>query len=134
MASIANAEPRLRRGVRVSGTVQGVGFRPAVCRFATGLALSGFVRNDEPGVDIEIEGGAAAIARFMDELPNVVPPIARIDSVESTPLEPRGEFEFRIVPSAHPDRATGAVARASIPPDLAPCDACLAELYDPDDR
>jgi hydrogenase maturation protein HypF len=120
--------------VRVSGTVQGVGFRPAVCRFATGLALSGFVRNDRDGVDIEVEGGPDAIARFMSELPRVAPAIARIESVESKPVPPLGELEFRIVPSAPPADDPKATARASIPPDLAPCDACLAELHDPNDR
>ena len=78
MPPVADAVTRVRRGVRVSGTVQGVGFRPAICRFATRLSLSGFVRNDDGGVDIEIEGGAGAVARFMAELHDVVPAIARI--------------------------------------------------------
>jgi hydrogenase maturation protein HypF len=134
MDSLAAAVPRVRRSVRVSGTVQGVGFRPAVCRFATALSLGGFVRNDERGVAIEIEGGAAEIARFVDELAAVAPAIARIDSVESTPLTPLGEHEFRIAQSAAADRDNEAAARASVPPDLGPCDACLAELEDPDDR
>src|SRR6476659_1906169 len=104
------AQTIVRRSVRVRGTVQGVGFRPAVCRFATDLALSGFVRNDADGVDIEIEGGADAIARFMQELPRFAPSIARIESVETAPLAPLGEREFRIVPSTPAHRAA---ARAS---------------------
>jgi hydrogenase maturation protein HypF len=130
MASHADMAARLRRAVHVSGVVQGVGFRPAVCRFATRLSLTGFVRNDERGVDIEIEGDADAIARFVSELRSIAPPVARIDTVETRPLPPRGEGEFRIAPSAH----LGAPAHASIPADLAPCDACLEELYDPGDR
>ena len=134
MGSVADAIPRLRRGVRVSGTVQGVGFRPAICRFATRLSLSGFVRNDGDGVDIEIEGGADDIARFVTELRSVAPAIARIESVESTPLAPRGEVDFRVAPSARAAEGTEGAGRASIPPDLAPCAACLSELYDPGDR
>ena len=130
MPPVTDAAPRVRRGVHVSGTVQGVGFRPAICRFAMRLSLTGFVRNDDDGVDIEIEGSADAIARFVAELHSIAPPIARIESVESTPLAPVGEREFRIVPSAH----LGAQAHASIPADLAPCDACIAELYDANDR
>jgi len=124
------AQTIVRRSVRVRGTVQGVGFRPAVCRFANDLALGGFVRNDAQGVDIEIEGGPEAIARFVTGLADVAPPIARIESLESTPLVPLGELEFRIAPSAR----SSATVRASIPADLAPCGACLAELHDPDDR
>jgi hydrogenase maturation protein HypF len=130
MSPLAESVTRVRRGVRVSGTVQGVGFRPAICRFATRLSLTGFVRNDEEGVDIEIEGGAEAIARFVSELRGVAPRIARIDTVESTPLPPLGEQEFRIVESAR----SGARVHASIPADLAPCDECLAELHDESDR
>ena len=132
MATSAGAT--VRRSIRVRGTVQGVGFRPAVCRFATRLSLSGFVRNDADGVDIEIEGGAAAIARFVTELSSVAPAHARIDSVESTPVAPLGELEFRIVPSAARGADAQLVARASIPADLAPCARCLAELHDPADR
>src|SRR6188768_2256399 len=131
MATSAGAT--VRRSVRVRGTVQGVGFRPAVCRFATTLSLSGFVRNDADGVDIEIEGAAAAIARFVTELASVAPAVARIDSVETRPVAPRGELEFRIVPSVGSGAGTGPAPHASIPADLAPCALCLAELHDPDD-
>jgi hydrogenase maturation protein HypF len=132
MATPAGAT--VRRSVRVRGTVQGVGFRPAVCRFATTLSLSGFVRNDADGVDIEIEGAAAAIARFVTELASVAPAVARIDSVETRPVAPRGELEFRIVPSVCSGAGTGPAPHASIPADLAPCALCLAELHDPEDR
>ncbi|HUK64895.1 MAG TPA: acylphosphatase, partial [Dongiaceae bacterium] len=112
------------------GTVQGVGFRPSVCRFAAALELGGFVRNDEQGVLIEIEGRADAVARFVAELPRAAPPVARIVSLETTPLAPLGEREFRIVPSGQ----TAALVSASIPADLAPCAECLCELEDPADR
>jgi hydrogenase maturation protein HypF len=121
---------RTRRSLRVRGLVQGVGFRPAVHRFAASLALGGFVNNDDQGVFIEVEGAAAAVARFVAELPRAAPPLARIESLESAPLAPLGELEFRIAPSGAAGRAAG----ASIPADLAPCDDCLRELADPADR
>jgi hydrogenase maturation protein HypF len=130
MAALADGIPRLRQGVRVRGRVQGVGFRPAVSRFASALALGGFVRNDEQGVLIEIEGKADAVARFVAELPQAAPPIAHIESLETTPLAALGEREFRIAPSGGASTAV----RASIPADLAPCPSCLAELADPANR
>jgi hydrogenase maturation protein HypF len=134
MAALAECVSRLRRGVRVRGTVQGVGFRPAVCRFADALALGGFVRNDAEGVLIEVEGEADAVARFLDGLPAAAPPIARIESVETSALEPLGESRFRIAPSGAPAARAPASSAASIPADLAPCADCLRELDDPDDR
>jgi hydrogenase maturation protein HypF len=130
MATPRSGDLRYRRGIRVRGTVQGVGFRPTVCRFAAALDLGGFVRNDEQGVLIEIEGAADAVARFVAELPRAAPPVARIVSLETTPLAPLGEREFRIVPSG---QTTASVA-ASIPADLAPCSDCLRELEDPANR
>jgi hydrogenase maturation protein HypF len=123
---------RLRRGIRVRGTVQGVGFRPAVCRAAAALDLGGFVRNDEQGVLIEIEGGADAVARFLEQLPRAAPAPARIDALEARALPPLGERQFRIDPSS--EDGGDAAAGASIPADLAPCADCLRELADPADR
>ena len=53
-----------RTRLRVTGTVQGVGFRPFVYRHAVALGLRGFVRNDSAGVLIEVEGDADGIAEL----------------------------------------------------------------------
>ena len=133
MSTIATAvhslELRVRRGIRVRGTVQGVGFRPAVFRAATARDLAGFVRNDSEGVWIEIEGPAGALSRFLEELPGTAPPLARIEATEIVELRALGELEFRIAASA--ERPS---VRAIVPPDAATCDACLRELFDPGDR
>lgn len=126
---------RARRAVRVRGTVQGVGFRPAMYRLAHALELGGFVHNDGEGVWLEIEGDPPALARFLTALPSALPPAARVESLETVELEPRGERRFRIAPS--PARRTGASAEAAaaeLPIDAAPCEACLRELSDPADR
>jgi hydrogenase maturation protein HypF len=137
MSPVAPDAVRLRRAVHVRGTVQGVGFRPAVSRFAAELALGGFVRNDRDGVHIEIEGSAHAVDAFIDGLPRAAPAIALVTSLETTALPARGDREFRIAPSADPasdDAPTLARAGAAIPADLAPCADCLCELGDPGDR
>jgi hydrogenase maturation protein HypF len=112
--------------------VQGVGFRPTVCRFAAELDLTGFVRNDAEGVLIEVEGHPESLDRFVDRLTRSAPAVARIDSVETAALPARGERAFRIAPSARTEARDP--APVTIPPDLAPCAECLRELRDPADR
>jgi hydrogenase maturation protein HypF len=118
-----------RRGVRIRGVVQGVGFRPAMYRHAAALGLGGFVRNDAEGVWLEIEGIAPAVQRFVDEIAAAAPPASRIDAVEAVPLGTRGDRDFAIAQSVQ-----GAEPTAGIPADLAPCADCLRELGDPHDR
>ena len=117
-----------RRAFLVKGIVQGVGFRPFVYGIARQHELGGFVLNDGEGVVIEVEGDEAALARFTQALVAEAPPLAQVDSVETRPLEPRGETEFRIEVS----EARGSTAL--IPADVATCDDCLRELFDPADR
>ena len=76
-----NVVARARLRVRVTGTVQGVGFRPYVYRLAGELALAGFVLNDAHGVLIEVEGDAVAVDRFLARLPCEAPPLAVVEQV-----------------------------------------------------
>ncbi len=117
-----------RRAFVVRGIVQGVGFRPFVYGIAREHELGGFVLNDGEGVVIEVEGNAPALERFARALVDEVPPLAQVDSVETRPVAPRGETTFRIEAS----EATGSTAL--IPADVATCDDCLRELFDPQDR
>src|SRR5918912_3097369 len=88
-----------RRRLRVTGTVQGVGFRPFVYGLAQRHGLGGFVLNDGEGVVVEAEGPAAALDVFARALVHEAPSLARVEGVTAEPLEPRGEGEFRIVES-----------------------------------
>ncbi|WP_119286568.1 carbamoyltransferase HypF [Azohydromonas sediminis] len=126
---LAEAEAVERRAIRVRGAVQGVGFRPFVYRVATGLGLSGSVRNDADGVLIEVQGAPATLARFERRLRDEAPPLARIDSVESAPRTALGHERGFVIGDSRAGRVTTA-----IPPDAATCDECLAELFDPADR
>ena len=121
----------MRVGVRVGGTVQGVGFRPFVYRLARELELAGWVRNDERGVQIEVEGEREAVDAFLLRGCRAqAPPLARVEDVSWQPLDVRGERSFQIAPSAAPRRD----ADTPVAPDAATCAACLAELLDPGDR
>jgi hydrogenase maturation protein HypF len=122
-------ELRSGRRIRLRGLVQGVGFRPWVYRLAREAGLDGRVRNDLEGVTVEVFGSEGALGRFVEALGAAPPPAARIREMsdEAIPAEPvRG---FAIVAS----RASGE-RRVSIPPDLATCPQCLAEVADPGDR
>jgi hydrogenase maturation protein HypF len=113
--------------LRVRGLVQGVGFRPHVWRLARRDNLTGFAFNDQDGVLLEVQGNVDA---FMDDLVAEAPPLARIDDVEFEP-QPfvSGERDFNI----HNSEQHGPV-RTAITPDVAICDACLKELFDPLNR
>ncbi|GHF71753.1 carbamoyltransferase [Streptomyces mashuensis] len=128
----------VRRRLTVTGVVQGVGFRPFVHRLATELALSGHVGNTPDGVLVEVEGHPDAVAAFCSRLPRERPPLAAVTGLHATDVPPAGTEGFTIRPSHEHDHDQdhdhGGTGRAQLPPDTAPCDACLRELADPADR
>jgi hydrogenase maturation protein HypF len=119
---------RERRRFRVKGVVQGVGFRPFVYELAHREGLGGFVLNDGEGVVIEAEGTPAALDGFAVSLREEAPELAHVNSLTVERLRASGQGGFEIVPSS----PTG--SSALIPPDVATCDECLRELFDPADR
>jgi hydrogenase maturation protein HypF len=119
-----------RARVRVSGTVQGVGFRPFVHRHAVELGLTGFVLNDSGGVLIDVEGEPARISELVRRVAEDPPPLARVAGVSTERLEPTGRTGgFRIVESEG-----GGAPAVPVSIDSATCDNCLAEIFDPADR
>ena len=119
----------VNRSVRVRGIVQGVGFRPAVCRAARTLGLQGDVRNDGDGVLIHATGPAASVAALIAGLRRAPPPLARIASLDVSPLDVRpAAAGFSILDS------TCGGAGSTATPDAATCAACAAEIADPADR
>lgn len=122
-------EPTGRRLVKVTGIVQGVGFRPFVYNLACGLNLSGHVFNHSAGVDIEVEGSQGSLARFETDLTRLAPPLAHIISVTSANIPSTGIKGFTITESD-----SGGAKTALIAPDSDVCADCLMELFDPSDR
>ena len=116
--------------VLVEGIVQGVGFRPFVYRIATELELTGYVRNLGNVVEIIIQGSDDKIADFIYKLQNELPPIAKINNLETEELENEERYvDFTIKESSDSFSGTSV-----IPPDLAICDKCLEEINDPTNR
>jgi len=118
-----------RREVRVQGIVQGVGFRPFVYTLAGQYGLSGVVRNDAEGVYIEAEGESEALEQFVQEISTGAPPLAVVEMVSSRSLAVRGGHGFRIEESRD-----GSQRHTLVSPDVATCEACLQEVFNPADR
>lgn len=118
----------LSRFFRVTGLVQGVGFRPTVYRIAIALNLKGEVFNDAQGVGIHLEGEAESLDAFEPELRRNAPTLCRIDSVCVKDVPFVGYKDFVITPSR-----AGTVTTA-ITPDAATCQACLADMFDSSNR
>lgn len=112
--------------IRISGLVQGVGFRPHVWRLASELGLSGSVLNDGEGVLIEIACSPDVINEFVRQIKETAPPLSRIDDIQVRPLDQAGQVwdGFEIVPSEKSDVKTGVV------PDAATCSDCLNDVSD----
>ncbi|HEV2738904.1 MAG TPA: carbamoyltransferase HypF [Candidatus Elarobacter sp.] len=114
----------------IRGVVQGVGFRPFVYRLAQRHALAGWVLNGESGVMVHVEGALDALDAFARAVVDEAPAAATVASVDASPGAYEGLRDFAIRASdVTADRLTARIA-----PDLAVCDACLRDLFDPADR
>ena len=118
-----------RKFIKIYGIVQGVGFRPFVYRIAQKYDIRGYVRNNSNSVVVEAEGEADYLEKFLNSLLNDAPPASRIDSIEVKDLPPDGFKDFKILRSDS-EREKDVV----IPPDIAICEDCKRELFDPSDR
>src|SRR3954449_597898 len=127
---MATAPPRPieRRRLRITGVVQGVGFRPFLHRLATRHDLAGFVLNDGQGVLVEVEGNPESISAFARRVHEEAPSLATIRGIAAEQIEPLRESGFRI------ERSAGGEATAMVPADVATCHECLTELFDSADR
>ncbi len=115
--------------VHITGIVQGVGFRPFVYNLAARLDLKGWVRNTSAGVDIEVDGEQDALDSFVKALRDEAPPLSRIDGLTASFRPANGFAAFDIL---HSESVPSAFQPIS--PDVAVCDDCLRELFDPNDR
>ena len=109
----------------VTGQVQGVGFRPFIYREASKLGLTGSVGNTPEGVRIEVQGEEEALSLFAS-FPERVPPLARIASLtrsDASPLPEENAFRIRTT-----NAGTHRGHSVLVSPDVAPCDACLADM------
>lgn len=116
--------------LKISGVVQGVGFRPFVYREAKKRDITGWVLNDVEGVRVHAEGETLPLDRFVLALSEEAPAAAQISEIEiaEVPVQGLDAFEIRFSDAAEQGETT------LVSPDLATCDACVEELFDPNNR
>ncbi len=140
---------KTRKEIKITGIVQGVGFRPFVYNLATSLGLKGYVLNSSEGVTIDVEGEPQKIDEFLSSLnpkskiqnPKSkikLPPLSRIENIlvaEGFSLRNYASFEIReSFPDGKPVPECFNRGFALISPDIATCPDCLLELLSPDNR
>lgn len=116
--------------IEVHGIVQGVGFRPFIYNLARTYRLTGWVLNAKAGVFVHAEGEPNDIDSFVIEISEHAPAAARVDEIlmNEVPVEGFEDFTIRYSDDAEADATT------LVSPDLATCDDCVRELFDPADR
>ena len=115
--------------LHVNGIVQGVGFRPFVFQLAEKYQLKGEVANTSSGVTIHVEGSAEHVAAFEKDLAAKPPPLAYVVEITRQPETAKNYADFTIVKSKGESEISTLIS-----PDVAVCDDCRAELFDPADR
>ncbi len=122
-----------RASIHVTGIVQGVGFRPFVYRVAKSLSLVGFVLNlGDAGVQIVVEGDSKNIEKLIHEIEQDPPSISRVDKLDIEWKELGTPFDDFIIRKSSSSRSTG--LGPDIPPDIAICSTCIADLTSPTSR
>jgi hydrogenase maturation protein HypF len=121
--------PRARTRWILSGTVQGVGFRPFIHGLATDLGLTGWVRNSMEGLTVEAEGPPETLARFQSRLETEKPAHSVVSRMERVACAPENSACFEIKASD-----ASAAPGTGVLPDLATCPRCVAEIFDPTNR
>lgn len=117
------------RLLHITGTVQGVGFRPFIYQLAKAHGLFGYVKNLGNHVEILIEGDKEGLENFISDLPEKKPPLAKVTEIKSKDVPFSGYSKFIIVPSE-----SGVFENSIIPPDTAICEQCRSEIFDPASR
>jgi hydrogenase maturation protein HypF len=116
--------------IEVSGTLQGVGFRPFIYRAANAMDLAGYVRNlGDAGVEIVAEGNLEKIEKFLEKIQKDRPPNARIDQIDIQYSDAKKEHnDFRIIHSG------GLGIGGTVSPDYGICASCALEIKEKENR
>ena len=120
---------KIRKRIEVKGIVQGVGFRPFIYKLAHKFELTGFVSNNNNGVEIEVEGNPKSINDFISAVSIEAPPLAQVNKIIQVDAHPVNSPTFEIRKSA-----STIGNKTFISPDVSICDDCREELFNKNDR
>lgn len=122
----------MKRIYDFSGIIQGVGFRPCVCRLARSLNVGGWIQNRSGSVRAQFDAAPQAIDNLISQLRQTPPPLSRIDSISLISEEDSesNNSQFMILESSGGDKTRSVM----IPPDVAMCPDCRDEILNPTDR
>ena len=119
----------IARKIYVTGIVQGVGFRPFIYQLARTHDLNGVVANTASGVSIHVEGAVEQVALFFRHIAELKPSLAHITDIASEDVMPEGYADFTISESRRQAQRSTLIS-----PDVATCEDCIREIFDPLDR
>jgi hydrogenase maturation protein HypF len=122
-------DEHIARRIELNGVVQGVGFRPFIFGLAELYRLKGEVANTSDGVIVHIEGPGEKISLFLKALSSSHPPLAHITDICVYHDNLKGFNTFSIAQSKSSEKNSTLIS-----PDMAICEDCLRELFDPHDR
>jgi len=115
--------------VNITGTVQGVGFRPFVYALAQRYLLAGTVSNNSKGVEIVLNTDILTFKQFLTAVEYEYPALASIEKIEYKEQPYQAFDNFQIIETEEQGEVT-----VNIPPDVSICTACEKELFDPTNR
>lgn len=121
--------PQVGEQIVLRGSVQGIGLRPAVARWARECGVSGSVTNAKHGVAIYAEGSLSQVRQFSDGLLQNLPSEANVERIEQYTVPPMGEAGFRIDVEGEANTLS-----TQLPLDTVICQTCLDEVSDPNNR
>ena len=117
--------------IRVYGIVQGVGFRPTVSRHAAASGIRGTVCNKGPYVEIYTQGEKEQIEGFLKALEVHPPKRAAILKINTEDVTAETETHFETFDIIESEKTKGEIF---VSPDIAICEECKEEMYNPKDR
>ncbi|MCX8095283.1 MAG: carbamoyltransferase HypF [Caldisericia bacterium] len=113
---------------KIYGRVQGVGFRPFIYKLAKEFGLNGYVANTSSCVEIVLQGENIKIKNFIEKVKKDPPPLSKIEKIEENLIELE-EFKDFFIKESKEDKGFNFIS-----PDIAICEDCLKELFNPNDR
>ena len=116
----------INKKIKITGIVQGVGFRPFVYNLALKYDIKGWVNNDEKGVNILLSSSEENIQNFINELKSNPPILAKINSINIEKITEIKEYKtFEIIQSESSKNKSTIISA-----DIAICDDCLNDIND----